>query len=125
MQFSPVPCYFLCLKPKYPPQHSILEHHQPMRDLCFVSEVVLNVSIITSYNSDVLTTLRIYHLPQTKCNVVPLISETPYHENLWVSGRTTPFFASFEVFTASCGIWRSVISYRKGIVNSVLNLSTR
>jgi hypothetical protein len=27
---SPLPCYLVPLRPKYPPQHFILEHPQPM-----------------------------------------------------------------------------------------------
>ena len=30
MIFPPVPCYFLPLRPKYVPEHTILEHPQPM-----------------------------------------------------------------------------------------------
>jgi len=30
MLFAPVPCYFLPLRPKYVPEHPILEHPQPM-----------------------------------------------------------------------------------------------
>ena len=30
MQFFPFLCYFLPLRPKYPPQHPILDHSQPM-----------------------------------------------------------------------------------------------
>jgi hypothetical protein len=29
MYFSPLPCYLIPLGPKYPPQHIILENHQP------------------------------------------------------------------------------------------------
>jgi hypothetical protein len=30
MQYSPLPCYLVPPRPKCPPQHSILEHPQPM-----------------------------------------------------------------------------------------------
>jgi hypothetical protein len=30
MQSYPLPCYLVPLRPKYPPQHPILEHPQPM-----------------------------------------------------------------------------------------------
>jgi hypothetical protein len=30
MKSSPHPCYLVPLRPKYPPQHPILEHPQPM-----------------------------------------------------------------------------------------------
>jgi hypothetical protein len=30
MYSSPLPCYLVSLRPKYPPQHPILEHPQPM-----------------------------------------------------------------------------------------------
>ena len=29
MQFSPLPCYPVPLRPKYSPQHPVLKHHQP------------------------------------------------------------------------------------------------
>jgi hypothetical protein len=29
MQSSPLPCYLVLLRPKYPPQHSVLENPQP------------------------------------------------------------------------------------------------
>jgi len=33
MQFSPLPCYLARLRPKYLPQHPILEHPQPISSL--------------------------------------------------------------------------------------------
>jgi hypothetical protein len=29
MKFSPLPCYLVPLRPKYPPEHPILKHPQP------------------------------------------------------------------------------------------------
>ena len=46
--FSPLPCYFVPLRPKYSPQHPILKHPQREDDACVLIFVTVKHAAVTS-----------------------------------------------------------------------------